>query len=58
MSAAAAAAAEVGAGAAAGSREERRVGSFVRTFHAVSGTLYAVGDDTLIIKVSLVMVPV
>ena len=31
-------------------RDERRIGSFEKTFHAVSGTVYAVGEDKLIIK--------
>ena len=34
-------------------RDERRIGSFEKTFHAVSGTVYAVGEDKLIIKANI-----
>ena len=34
-------------------RDERRIGRFEKTFHAVSGTVYAVGEDKLIIKANI-----
>ena len=34
-------------------RDERRIGRFEKTFHAVSGTVYAVGEDKLIIKAKI-----